>query len=279
MTIQLITDSSADLPSSFTKSLQIQVVPLTVHFDEEVMDPDMQPNVFYEKMRGSRSLPKTASPSPNDFYEKVLQADPAADILIITLSPPLSSTYNHAVCAKRMLIEEGFTRRIEVIDSKTASMGLGLTVYKAAKAILDGIEFEPLVAAVQQWTRETRTYFFLETLENVIKGGRLDRVRGTVASMLNIKLLMKANEEGGLEVLEKVRGSKAALQRIFDKVVEDAKIGKGRILAVAHSNCEVKAQELIERIRQVVSFEECIVSDMGPVIGTYAGEGGIMVAY
>lgn len=279
MSIQIITDSSADLPSSILTALNILVVPLSVHFDEELMEPDMTPQHFYEKMRDNKTLPKTASPSPHDFYEKVMQADPEADILIVTISTPLSSTYQHALCAKQMLLEEGFSRKIEVVDSKTASMGLGLTVIKAAKAIREGIEFEQLVDSVQRWSSDTRTYFFLETLENVIKGGRLDRVRGTVASLLNIKLLMKANEEGGLEVLEKVRGSKAALQRLVDKVVEDAKVNKGRILAIAHSNCEKKAQELIERIRHATGLDEYIVSDMGPVIGTYAGEGGIMVAY
>jgi DegV family protein with EDD domain len=141
------------------------------------------------------------------------------------------------------------------------------------------MDFETLEASVRTWAQETQTYFFLDTLENVIKGGRLDRIRGAVASLLNIKLLMKANEEGGLEILEKVRGSKAAIQRIFEKVVEEAKDSKGRILAIAHSNCEQKAFELVERIRQAASFDDYIMSDMGPVIGTYAGEGGIMVAF
>ncbi len=279
MAIQIITDSSCDLIKDLLQEWNIKVVPLTVHFDEEPMSPDTTPQQFYERMRSNRSLPKTASPSPHDFYRAVMESDPGSDILIITLSTPLSSTYNHAVAGRQMLIEEGFSRNIAVIDSKTASMGLGLIVYKAALAARNGMDFETLEASVRTWAQETQTYFFLDTLENVIKGGRLDRVRGAVASLLNIKLLMKANEEGGLEILEKVRGSKAAIQRIFEKVVEEAKYSKGRILAIAHSNCEQKASELVERIRQAASFDDYILSDMGPVIGTYAGEGGIMVAF
>jgi DegV family protein with EDD domain len=279
MAIQIITDSSADLPANLLHELNIKVVALTVHFEGETMSPDTTPQQFYDRMRSSRTLPKTASPSPHDFQEAVTASDPDSDIIIITISTPLSSTYNHAMTMKQMLLEEGSSRRIAVIDSATASMGLGLTVYRAACAVRDGMAFEPLVSAIKAWSQETQTYFFLDTLENVIKGGRLDRVRGAVASLLNIKLLMRANDEGGLEVLEKVRGTKAALQRIFEKVVEEAKSSKGRILAIAHSNCEQRAIELLERIQNAVSFDEYILSDMGPVIGTYAGEGGIMVAF
>lgn len=117
------------------------------------------------------------------------------------------------------------------------------------------------------------------TLENVIKGGRLDRVRGTVASVLNIKLLMKASEEGSVEVIEKIRGTQKALQRMIDKLGEIRHEYDQDVIAVAHSNCEERAREVLKQLLEKYPFRNVLFSNMGTVIGTYAGEGGVLIAY
>jgi len=112
-----------------------------------------------------------------------------------------------------------------------------------------------------------------------LSGFIVDRLRGAVASMLNIKLLMHASEQGTVEVLEKVRGTSAAVKRMIERI-EDAKDdAANRLLSIAHSNAEARAQELANRIMERYAFREVVISDMGAVIGTYAGEGGLLVAY
>jgi DegV family protein with EDD domain len=228
-------------------------------------------------MKQEAELPKTSSPSPYDFMSRYQEAD-GADILVITVSSALSSTYHHAVMGKEMLLETGYLGSIEVIDSKSASNGLGLMVYRAAKLVKEGMSFRDIVRRIKAEVPVVNTLIFLDTLDNVIKGGRLDRVRGAVASFLNIKLLMKRSISGDLEVIEKVRGSQNTIKRLIERIGEYKQEGT-QVLAIAHSNCEEKARAVLDQIMQLHPFEEIIVSEMGPVIGTYAGEGGIVVSF
>lgn len=243
------------------------------------MPPHMELTDFYARMKVESVLPKTSSPSPQKFLADYQKAGSGQDILVIGLSSGLSSTYNHAVMAKEMLLEEGYKGRIEVIDSRTASLGLGVLVYRAAKMAEASVPFEQIVDVIRQLVATSKTYFFLDTLENVIKGGRLDRVRGAVASVLNIKLLMKASEEGTVEVIEKIRGAQKALQRMIAKVGETPHDYDQEVIAIAHCNCEERAREVLKQLLEEYPFRNVLFSNMGTVIGTYAGEGGVLIAY
>ncbi|MCI3922403.1 DegV family protein [Paenibacillus sp. TRM 82003] len=280
MPVHIITDGSSDLPISIIEAWNIRIVPLGVHFGEKTYDSNIETSEFYRLMRTEPELPKTSSPSPHAFVEAFKGVPQGEPILVIALSSALSSTYQHASLAKEMFREEHpEAGEIEVIDSRTASSGLGGIVYQAAKRAKDGWVLQELAAYVNELLLKTRTYFVLNTLENVIKGGRLDRVRGAVASMLNIKLLMRANEQGAVEVMEKVRGTSAAVKRMLDRLEEVKEDAASRLLAVAHSNCEERARELVKTIKERYPFRDIIVSNMGPVIGTYAGEGGLLISY
>jgi len=280
MTVHIITDGSADLPVALRESMGIRVVPLGVRIGSEQFDSTLPAEEFYARMRASQALPQTSSPSPQAFMDAYRSVPESDSILVVALSSRLSSTYQHALLAREMLRDERSEAiPIEVVDSKTASMGLGGIVYKAAKLAKDGAAFQDVTDAVKRLVRETRTHFVLDTLENVIKGGRLDRVRGAVASMLNIKLLMHASEEGAVEVLEKARGTANAAKRLIDRIGDGTGETSGKLLAVAHSNCEERAQALVRDIQERYAFGEVVVSSMGPVIGTYAGEGGLLISY
>ncbi|MFC0216707.1 DegV family protein [Paenibacillus chartarius] len=281
MTICIISDGGADLPTELAAELGIRIVPLTVRFGDEVMPADTGAQAFYNKMRESRELPKTASPSPHDFAAAYRAAGPETDILVLTISSALSSTYQNAVIARDMLLEDQPRNcgSIEVVDSLNASGGLGLLAYRAAKWAGTGMVFDELLQRVKSIVAESKLYVFLETLENVIKGGRLDRARGAVASMLNIKLVMKRSDEGTIEVVDKVRGSQQAIRRMIERIGEVKHDFEKAVLAIAHSNCEEKARKVLADILAVYPFRDVIFTDMGPVIGTYAGEGGILVSY
>lgn len=280
MAIRIFTDGSSDLPKRILEQLGIVQIPLRVHFENEHFDSDMDLELFYHKLASESALPKTCSPSPSTFFHNFLSAEPHEEILCIALSSGLSSTYHHAVMGKAMVEEEHPERRtIEVLDSRNASLGLGLLVYKAARMAKEGCSMHELVQSMKRNISEVKNYFVLDTLENVIKGGRLDRVRGAIASVLNIKLLMRASEDGTLEVVEKVRGTQNAIKKLIERIGEAGHDFEEKILAIAHSNCEERAREVMDMILKRYPFQEVILTEMGPVIGTYAGKGGILVSY
>lgn len=280
MAIKIFSDSSADLPKRILEQLGITLVPLSIHFEHDQFEATMDNSLFYKKMKEEKELPKTCSPSPNCFFQHFQNTEPHEEILCISLSSALSSTYHHALMGKTMMEEEhAGGKTIEVIDSKNASLGLGLLVYKAAKMAKEGHTMQDMVQMLKRNVTEVKNYFVLDTLENVVKGGRLDRVRGAIASVLNIKLLMKASEEGTLEVLEKTRGTQNAIKKMIDRIGDAGHDFEKRVLGIAHSNCEERAREVMDMILKRYPFKDVILSEMGPVIGTYAGEGGILVSH
>ncbi|MEC0242542.1 DegV family protein [Paenibacillus dokdonensis] len=279
MPIKIITDSGSDLPLEYIEKFNISIVKLAVHFHNEKMHDDMDACEFYSKMKESKDLPTTASPSPMQFLEKFREVEAGTDILVISMSSNISSTYQAAMIAKEMYEEEGHTSRVEVVDSKTFSGGLSLLVALAAKWSQTSTCILELKDRVHKQVKDVSAFFTLDTLENVIKGGRLSRLSGAVASVLNIKLLLKISEDGTVEVVEKNRGFQKALSSIMARLEDKQHDYEKGILAIVHSNCEKRALEFKERILEKHPFKEILFSNMGPIMGVYAGEGGIGVAF
>ncbi|WP_426454308.1 DegV family protein [Paenibacillus sp. S-38] len=278
LTIRIITDGGADFPQGMPEKCGLHIVPLHVTFGNEPFDLRLGMQAFYSNIKTNSVLPKTASPSPQDFVEAFNQY-PGDDILVIALSSGLSSTYQHAVLAKEMVLEENSGRRIEVIDTRTGSIGQALVAYRCWQEIQAGKPFDDVVAAAYAIALGSGTLFYLDTLENLVKGGRLNQAKGAIASVLNIKLFMQASLEGTVEVVEKVRGKKNALARLIDKFDELGGPADGRVLGIAHSTTEEEVRGILDRILAKHPFREVFIAEVGPVIGTYAGEGGIVVSY
>jgi DegV family protein with EDD domain len=282
MTTQIIIDGGGDLPASVRERYQVKIVPLNLHFGDEQYKTGETIDLptFYKKLRQSDELPRSSSPSPNDFYEKYKEVDPSDDILVLAMTRGLSSTYDSAVIGKNMLLEEEPDRRIAVLNTKTASCGIALLFQEAMNKIEEGMEFSEVVAHIEERIEKTTTLFILKTLENVIKGGRLDKVKGALAKTLNIKLLMKASEdEGSVEVTEKVRGNKKSLRRFVEQIGEYAHNLEDRVIALSHCNDEARGMKVLDNIKEKYNFKEGLFMETGPLISTYAGEGGLVIAF
>ncbi|TCS82546.1 DegV family protein [Tepidibacillus fermentans] len=282
MSIKLFTDSSCDLPEDIMKHYNIHVIPLHISFrSEHFLDRvNLGVNEFYQKMKIEEELPKTAAPSPHDFlhhFENVMGSEDQG--IVITLSSQLSSTYQSAKMAVEMYKEEHPHVKMVALDAKNASIGLGVILIQVAQLIKEGHTFEEVVAKTKHIIDHSHILIFLDTLENVIKGGRLDRVRGKIASVLSIKLLMKNSFEGSLEVVDKVRGTKNAIKRLIDLIEEYGENLEQKILGIAHSQCEEKALMIKEIIEKRYRFARIILTEIGPTIGTYAGEGGLLISF
>ncbi|KGX90564.1 hypothetical protein N781_07175 [Pontibacillus halophilus JSM 076056 = DSM 19796] len=281
MHIQLMTDSGVDLPQHLIEKFELHIVPLNVIFGDDSYRAgvDLDLETFFEKMKASSELPKSSAPAPHTFYEAYKAVDPSKPILMLSLSEGLSSAYQNALMGKDMLLEEEPDRQIEVINTKTATCGMALMVQEAYTRIQEGYTFEDLTIHMEQRSEKVATLIVLKTLENLIKGGRLDRVKGALARTLNIKLLMHGSEEGKIELTEKVRGNKKAMRRFVDQVSEYSKNFEDKVIALSHGNNEERAKSLLQEFKDRYHFKDTILSDMGPLIATYAGEGGFVISF
>ncbi|WP_099156482.1 DegV family protein [Virgibacillus ndiopensis] len=281
MRIQLMTDGGADVPKKLSESLNLIVVPLYLHFQEEQYKSgvDIDLPSFYQKIKKESDLPRSSAPSPNDFYEAYKQVDPNKPIIMLSLTKGLSTTYENAVSGKNMLLEEQPNRQIEVINTKTASGGQALLLHEARKKINENYSFEELINHLYECVDHITTLFVLKSLDNLIRGGRLDKVKGAIAKTLNIKLLMRGSEEGTIEVSEKVRGDKKSIRRFIEQIGEYTKNVEDKVITLTHCNAEERAKKVLAEIRTKYAFKDAYISEMGPLISTYAGEGGLVISF
>ncbi|WP_010098120.1 DegV family protein [Ornithinibacillus scapharcae] len=281
MTIQLMTDGGADIPKELLAATDINVIPLYLNFKDQQYKSGVELDLekFYKKIEETKELPRSAAPSPNDFYEGYKQVEADKPIIMISLSGGLSSTYENAVAARDMILEEEPHRKIEVINTKTASCGQALLLFEAYEMIQKGNSFEKIVEHLHHMVKQTATLFVLQTLENLVLGGRIDKLKGTLAKTLNIKLLMKASEEGTIEVTEKVRGEKKSIRRFVDQLGEYAKTFEDKVLVMTHCNAKERAKSVLAEIKAKYNFKETYVTETGPLISTYGGEGALVISF
>lgn len=281
MGIKIFTDSGSDLPKDIKEKYNIGIVPLNIQFGEQHFKSGVtiDNETFYKMMKESKDLPKSACPAPYDFLEFFKTTDINDEIIVLTISKNLSATYDSAVLGKNMLLEEQPNRKIEIIDSSNGSPGMVLLLVQAAREVEAGKSFEEVISILNNAIPKINTFILLETLENVIKGGRLDRFKGAIASALNIRISLRVDLEGKIEVFEKNRGEKKALRRFIDAIGEYTKEFEGKTISLSHSNCEEKGKAVLAEIMERYPFKEGILTEMGPVIGTYAGEGGLVISF
>ena len=276
--IRVITDSGCDLPLELLVENQIEMVPLKVTFEdgESYLDRvEMNPQEFREKMYRCKELPKTAAPDPNTFMEVFRQAlNEAGEVVCICISSGLSSTYQSAALARDMLE----TQKIRIVDSLSASLGEGVLAIRAAELARQGLPLDTVFSRLVDYRDNLQTIFTLDTLENVIKGGRLTKFQGLVGNILDIKPIFQG-VEGKIGVLEKLRGRRRALRRLTVLIGEMTRNVEECIIGLSHMDCLEEVMELKKEIERLYTPTRVIIAEMGSTLGTYAGKGGIIMAF
>lgn len=274
--IKLITDSGSDMPEDLIKKHEIGIVKLNVAIaDEDVSN--LSNEAFYAKMKSSPVLPKTSAPSPERFL-KELKTD--KDVIIINLAEKLSSTISAAKLAKDIHAESSESK-IEVYDSLNGSIGQGLIVLKVAEMIEAGKTMQEIDVEFPNVRDNLVHYGLLETLENAIKGGRVNRTTGFIANALNIKALVEI-KDGVVKPIDKARGSKNGIKKLVEvftsKINEQKQRYHYTTLGICHGNAPDKVDAILEELKGKISFDNVIVSEIGPLMGTYAAEGAVLLA-
>lgn len=277
MSYKIIGDSCTDLPIDLKNDATIQLVPLSMQIEDEIIVDNSTFNQieFLRKMAASKECPKSSCPSPESYMAAFEGAD---DVFVITLSSKLSGSYNSAELAKKLYLEEHPGKNIEVIDSKSASAGQTLLVYKLKELLDKGTSFQETVKLVNAFRDSMQTKFVLESLENLRKNGRLNNITAVICSALNIKPIMGATD-GEIVKLDQARGIERALLKMIKFVEEDVKDAKDRILGITHCNNYERALFVKEEMLKRIPFAKCFIADTNGIASLYANDGGIIISY
>lgn len=277
MAVKIVADSSCDLTNEMKKEMKIDIAPLILQLGEKnfVDDENLDIQKYIKEMKECETSPKTSCPSPDDYMRRF---EGLESTFVVTLSSHLSGSYNSAVLAKNMFLEEVNNKFIHIFDSLSASVGETLVAVKINE--LGNLNFSDMeiVEKVTNYIKEMKTYFLLESLEHLAKAGRLNPIIARIASMLSIKPIM-AGDEGNIKLVEKVRGYKKAFNRLVDIIGEEGKNLEEKILGIAHCNCLERALQFKEEVMKKYNFKDIIIVEMAGLSSTYADDGGIVIAF
>ena len=274
----IIADSSCEVDENIQKEVDVNIVPFKLYIDGEEYIDDRELNVinFISKMVKSAELPRSACPSPNDFIEKF---EKAKEVFVVTISAALSGTFNSAELAKNLYKEDNPDAKVHVFNSKSASISETLIAIKIKEALDAGLNFDEVVESVEKYIADQKTFFIAESLENLMKNGRISKFKGKLATALNIKPIMKVTAEGEITLQEKVRGSNKAFKRLAQVVCENAENASCRILAISHCNNLSRAEMLKEEIEKYCTFKKVIIVQTGGLSSLYVDNQGIILSF
>jgi len=267
--IRVVTDSACDVPEEIARRLDIDIVSLSIRFgDEEFTDRvDLSPEAFWAKCKASKTLPETAAPSPGAFqaaYERA-KADNCDGVIVLTLSALLSATNQSAVTGFKELAD---SLPVRVVDTKAVSMAQGLLAIDVAELAATGADLDQLVAHAEFLVPKVGVVAMLDTLEHLIKGGRVGGARALLGQVLSIKPLLEL-KDGVVAEAGRQRTRSKALVAIAEVVRSHAPLKR---LALVHgASSEVANLEAL--VADVATQNPIIVTDMGPVVGTHGGPG------
>ncbi len=276
--IKLFTDSAADLPQVYRERYDIDVVPLSVIFGDEDFKDGVTLSVseFYSRLTTSQELPSTNQVNPHDFVEAFAPyIKDGYTILYIGISSKLSGTLQSAVLARDLLN----TDKIHAFDSRSASIGETLLLITAGELLQKGASLDQVLRQLEHDRSESFAHFTIDSLTHLVKGGRLTRTQGLVGSMLSIKPILQVTAEGTIEVSEKVRSTKKALQTMVAKAEErNIDFSKTRV-AIVHTWGAETVPELKAMVQAQLKPAEIVEGLIGPTIGTHAGPGGVALFF
>ncbi|MBO5030882.1 MAG: DegV family protein [Lachnospiraceae bacterium] len=277
MKYKIIVDSCCELPEHLKKDERFEIVPLTLivgKLYEKEDDAGFNQREFLDAVAACPECPKSACPSP-ERYRKAYETD-AEHVYAVTLSSKLSGSYNSAVLGKNMYHEMYGQKDIYVVDSKSASGGETQLAYKIMDLEEQGMSFREITEQLEAYVKAMNTYFVLENLDTLRKNGRLSRVKALVASTLNIKPVMGA-DDGSIIQLGQGIGMKKALTKLADTAIEEAVEPEKKRLIITHCN-NLKAAECVRRqIEEKLRFRETLILDTAGISSLYANEGGVIV--
>ncbi|MDO5540763.1 MAG: DegV family protein [Eubacteriales bacterium] len=273
----IVVDSGCDLRllEGDDENLIYRQAPLSLRLDESewVDDNGLDTKIFMREMaKCTRS--GSAAPGPEDWCRFYMEAE---EIFAITITGTLSGSYNSAAAARQMVMDKYPNKKIFLLDSKSTGPEMTLLVYKIRECVRKGMTFEEITEEITMYHRKTRLLFVLESLDNLVKNGRVSKIRGIMAGVLGIRILGRASEEGTLEILKKCRGKQGAYDKLVQQMAEDGY--QGTKVVISHCFQEEMAQYLCDLLRKRFPACQTEIMPTSGLCSYYAEQGGILVGY
>lgn len=278
----ILADSCCDLSPELLKKTQAKIAPLTITIDDThyVDDGTVDIPPYLAAMKASKNPVRSACPSP-DLYAEGIRAT-EGDCFIVTLSAKLSGSHNAASLGVQLAQEDMPEKKVHVFDSESASAGETYIALMIHDLIAAGKSFEQIVELVEEKIRSMHTLFVLDSLDNLVKNGRISRTVALLANVLSIRLLMSDDGHGAIKNISKARGIKGALTQMVEtcrKHTEGLAAASQR-LVISYCNCPERARQVRDMIREKCpAIGEIILTPTSALSSMYANDGGIVIAY
>jgi len=275
--IAILVDSGTDVPREYLEKYPIYVAPLKIIYqDREYNDRlEITPQEVYDRLE--EEVPRTSLPDSglvNGLFDRIV-ADGFEQVLVISISSRLSGTFNFL----RVLSESYQGLAFHFVDTRNIGIGAGLQVILAAQLIAAGEPIESVLLKLEASIKNSRTYFCLDTLEYLIKGGRIGKVMAVVGQMLSIRPVISCNEEGVYVTVAKARGAAQAVEKAIALAVKQASSQVKFAISVAHGSAVDRAGAVMrilkERLPNAAMF---LMTDISPALSVHTGPGLIGIA-
>ncbi len=268
--VAIVADSSCDLPDDVLDRHGIGLVPLQVMMNDQVFQDriEIQADAVYRAMRTGAQL-TTSQPTVAKFAESFEHARAGAEnVIAVILSSGLSGTYANAESARRVFRQGG----VQLVDSRSASLGLGLLALRAAELAEAGWDAAAIVAEVERLRSRSGMFFTVDTLDNLVRSGRVSRVKGWLGNLLDMKPILSLDDEGRVTPVDRVRGRAALLPRVLDLIEQALPDRYVRLrMGVVHADAEPMAREIRDALHRRFRPFEIVVNPITAVIGVHAG--------
>ncbi|WP_343209186.1 DegV family protein [Anaerolentibacter hominis] len=281
MALKIITDSASDIPKSIKEEFNLHVIPTPVvidgtdYFDGETI----QPETFYDILRSGKDI-KTYHINSYMFHENFEPyAKNGDEVIYVCFSTGIAGTFNAANLAKTELLEEYPDFDLTIIDSKCASAGFGIVVYMALLMQRNGADKQTIIDAIQFHCAHIEHMVTVETLEYLLKGGRISRTSAIAGGLLDIKPIIEVNKDGALVAFEKVRGRKKSLHRVLELVGIRGEDLKNQIVGIVHGDDKETLKYMEEKVRELYGVTRFVENYVGCAIGAHTGPGVIGVVF
>jgi len=286
--ISIITDSTSDLPPKIYKDYDynLTVVPLSVTFnDKTYLDNgiDITPEEFFEMMSSSADMPKASQPTPGNFMqvykEKLSKGN---EIISIHISRKLSGTLNSAELAANQIEKNSEKKQISIVDSELVHMPCGFLALRAAELAKKGLSRDEIIKEISIFREKIFSFFIPKSLDNLIKGGRINKIKGKLATMLEIKPILTL-KDGEVALYKNTRKWELAKKEVLESMESYLKNFSGKnldlIVAIGDVANKEDADEIEEKIRKRFSPKDVIRTNIGIVVGSHLGIGGLGITF
>ncbi|HEX6990638.1 MAG TPA: DegV family protein [Gemmatimonadales bacterium] len=277
--VAVIADSSADLPDAVLDRHRITLVPLQVMFGPETFRDrvELRPEEFYRRLRTSKELPTTSQPTPGEFIRVFRDArQEAHEIVAVLLSSGLSGTFQSAVAARKASSLDG----IHLVDSRSASLGLGLLALRGAELAEAGWTGQAIERELERIRNRSGMLLTVDRYDNLIRSGRVSRGKAWIGGMLDVKPILTLDDEGRVIPLDRVRGRENLIPRVLSHLEQRLTPRPRRVrFGIGHADAPEAAERLRNAIVAAFRPEDCFVTLATGVLGTHVGPGAWAVFY